>query len=207
MGNRLYRPVGLKELELIYDSGFKRFPPRLVGQPIFYPVLNEEYAVQIAHDWNVKDKVSGFSGFVTCFEVDSDFINRYKTHIVGSRKHEEYWIPAEELTEFNDNIIGSINVLSAYYGKDYVGYDSQKFMLGNKSVIEQFLHLYKIKEYSGFDFVLEIQANQKMVYFNFPYWVAYDFSSGGISIEEKQKLVASIKTIWENKIKDIVLIE
>lgn len=35
----LYRPVGRKELDLIKESGFKRFPPRLFHQPIFYPVL------------------------------------------------------------------------------------------------------------------------------------------------------------------------
>lgn len=44
----LYRPVGLKEMELIAESGFKKFPPRLMWQPIFYPVLNEQYASQIA---------------------------------------------------------------------------------------------------------------------------------------------------------------
>ena len=36
----LYRPVGLEELELIYDSGMKAFPARMPKQPIFYPVLN-----------------------------------------------------------------------------------------------------------------------------------------------------------------------
>jgi hypothetical protein len=35
----LYRPVGKKELELIRASGFRAFPPRLPGQPFFYPVL------------------------------------------------------------------------------------------------------------------------------------------------------------------------
>ena len=40
----LYRPVGPKELALIAASGHREFPPRLPGQPIFYPVLNEEYA-------------------------------------------------------------------------------------------------------------------------------------------------------------------
>ena len=43
----LYRPVGPKELELIEQSGWKKFPPRLSEQPIFYPVMNEEYAIQI----------------------------------------------------------------------------------------------------------------------------------------------------------------
>ena len=50
----LYRPVGPKELALIEESGWQEFPPRLAYQPIFYPVLNSEYAVKIARDWNVK---------------------------------------------------------------------------------------------------------------------------------------------------------
>jgi len=50
----LYRPVGPKELAPIEASGWKEFPPRLPGQPIFYPVTNEEYATQIARDWNVR---------------------------------------------------------------------------------------------------------------------------------------------------------
>ena len=45
---RLWRPVGQSELDLIRDSGWQAFPPRLEGQPIFYPVLNEGYAIQIA---------------------------------------------------------------------------------------------------------------------------------------------------------------
>jgi len=40
----LYRPVGQEELNLIRDGGYREFPPRLQHQPIFYPVLNEEYA-------------------------------------------------------------------------------------------------------------------------------------------------------------------
>ena len=48
----LYRPVGTAELELITESGFTRFPPRLPEQPIFYPVLNERYAREIAERWN-----------------------------------------------------------------------------------------------------------------------------------------------------------
>jgi hypothetical protein len=66
----LFRPVGIHELRLIAASGFSRFPPRLPHQPIFYPVLEESYAVEIARDWNTKDESSGFLGFVTRFEVD-----------------------------------------------------------------------------------------------------------------------------------------
>ncbi|MCL2423744.1 MAG: hypothetical protein FWD11_07640 [Micrococcales bacterium] len=62
----LWRPTGPKELALVKESGWRRWPPRLADQPIFYPVLNEDYAVRIARDWNVP--ASG-AGYVTRFEV------------------------------------------------------------------------------------------------------------------------------------------
>ena len=50
----LYRPVGTEELELIRKTEYCAFPPRLPEQPIFYPVLNEKYATEIASKWNLK---------------------------------------------------------------------------------------------------------------------------------------------------------
>ena len=107
----LYRPVGPAELELIRDSGWKEFPPRLPEQPIFYPVLNQKYAAQIARDWNVKE--SG-SGYVTRFEVKSDYLEQFPRQVVGGSVHEELWIPAEELSEFNSNIVGLIEVVESF---------------------------------------------------------------------------------------------
>jgi hypothetical protein len=112
----LYRPTGKSELDLIEASGFTAFPPRLPEQPIFYPVTNEGYAAQIARDWNAKhnaDKV----GYVTRFEVRKEFLAGYETKIVGGREHEEYWIPAEDLEEFNRNIVGKIEVIAEFRGK------------------------------------------------------------------------------------------
>jgi hypothetical protein len=107
----LYRPVGPKELKLIAESGYTAFPPRLPDQPIFYPVLNEEYATQIARDWNVK--ASG-AGYVTRFRVRSDFLAKYTPQVVGGKVHAELWVPAEELPEFNRNIVGLIEVISEF---------------------------------------------------------------------------------------------
>ena len=109
----LYRPVGGEELELIRQSGFRQFPPRLPGQPIFYPVLNEEYATQIARDWNTKNSTSGV-GYVTRFEVNATFLSSYEVQTVGSSLHKEYWIPAKELPQFNENIVGTIEVISEF---------------------------------------------------------------------------------------------
>lgn len=107
----LYRPTGQAELDLIRQSGWKAFLPRLPEQPIFYPVLNEEYATQIARDWNTKD---GGVGYVVRFEVRKTFLARYQVQTAGARIHQEYWIPAEELAEFNDHIVGRIDLLSVF---------------------------------------------------------------------------------------------
>ena len=113
----LYRPVGEEELMLIRASAFTAFPPRLPHQPIFYPVLNEEYATQIARDWNTKDPASGYAGYVTRFHVRSEHAARYNTETVGARVHQELWIPAEELAEFNANIVGQIEVIAEFRGE------------------------------------------------------------------------------------------
>jgi hypothetical protein len=110
----LYRPVGRKELELIRASGFRAFPPRLPSQPFFYPVLNEDYAVQIARDWNIKDAASGYEGFVLRFSVRSEFLSKYDIQVVGSSTHREYWIPAADLPLLNSNIVGTIDIVGHY---------------------------------------------------------------------------------------------
>jgi hypothetical protein len=110
----LYRPVGQAELDLIRASGLRRFPPRLPHQPFFYPVLSEAYATQIARDWNTKDEGSGFVGYVLRFGARSDFLNHYEVHTVGSAEHREYWIPAADLEQLNENIVGTIDVLSEF---------------------------------------------------------------------------------------------
>jgi len=111
----LYRPTGQRELELIAESGFRRFPPRLPHQPIFYPVLRRSYAEQIAREWNTKDESSGFVGYVLEFQVDRAFLDYYQVHRAGSAEHDEYWIPGENLQDFNDHIIGQIEVISEFH--------------------------------------------------------------------------------------------
>ncbi len=113
----LFRPVGLHELKLISDLKFKAFPPRLEIQPIFYPVLNEEYAIQIAKEWNTRDKASGYVGYVTRFEVDDEYVAKFERKIVGARVHEELWVPAEELEEFNSHIVGQIEIIHTFQGE------------------------------------------------------------------------------------------
>ena len=116
---RLFRPVGVKELELIAASGWKAFPPRLPIQPIFYPVLELEYARQIARDWNTKEATSGYAGYVTAFDVDDAVAGRYPVQTVGAAVHRELWVPAEELDEFNAALLGPIEVVESFFGAQY----------------------------------------------------------------------------------------
>lgn len=113
----LFRPIGSKELALIEASGFRAFPPRLPEQPIFYPVTNEAYAIQIARDWNTKfneEKV----GYVTRFLVDAEYAAKFDRKVVGGRNHEELWVPAEQLDEFNAKIVGEIEVIHQFTEAD-----------------------------------------------------------------------------------------
>jgi len=90
-------------LEVVAENAITLYRP--VGQPIFYPVLNEPYAVQIARDWNTKDERSGYAGYVLRFKVKSSFLDNYEVHTAGSSEHREYWIPAADLDQFNENIV------------------------------------------------------------------------------------------------------
>jgi hypothetical protein len=107
----LWRPVGPKELELIRQANMRAFPPRLPDQPIFYPVLSEDYAIKIARDWNVP--ASGV-GYVTRFSVKRAFLSRYEVQKAGGSQHLEYWIPAEDLSALNAAIVGEIEVVATF---------------------------------------------------------------------------------------------
>ena len=107
----LYRPTGPEELALVEQSGFRRWPPRLPEQPIFYPVTNQAYAAEIAKNWNARD---GRAGYVTRFTVKSTFMGQYEIQTVGAKHHTEWWVPAEDLEKLNDNIVGTIEVVQTF---------------------------------------------------------------------------------------------
>jgi hypothetical protein len=109
----MYRPTGPEEWNLVLASGCRRWPPRLPEQPIFYPVANEQYAIEIARDWNVP---SSGQGFVTRFKVRGQFMDAYPLKVVGAARHAEWWIPAGELERLNDSIVGLIELVHQFGG-------------------------------------------------------------------------------------------
>jgi hypothetical protein len=191
----LFRPVGLQELSLIWDSGMREFPPRLSQQPIFYPVANLEYASKIARDWNTRE--SSFSGYVTKFCVDDSYLAGYEQHIVGSAVHVEYWIPAEHLPQFNAAIQGPITVESAYFGEAFEGFIPAGFGLKGRDAVAQFVAMAKTWDYSLMDFVCEVATNRKAIYLNFLFWSQFDFSTLGINPEQREATLKRLRDAWD----------
>ncbi|MCU0492394.1 MAG: hypothetical protein MUD01_12435 [Chloroflexaceae bacterium] len=200
---QLYRPVGLHELRLIYQSGMRAFPPRLPEQPIFYPVLNFAYAAQIAREWNTKSDT--FAGYVTEFAVDDGYVAQFERQIVGSRMHEELWVPAEQLAEFNRHIVGLITVSAAYFGPQFQGYAPTHFGMKDMSPVEQFSLLAHLLDYNGVDFLMESYANRMAIFLHFPFWKEHDFSERDISAAQKERVLAALASTWQERFPEVRL--
>jgi tetratricopeptide (TPR) repeat protein len=186
----LYRPVSLQEVELIYDNGMQAFPARLPQQPIFYPVLQLEYARQTAIKWNTKS--GQLAGYVTQFKVDDQYLSQFEQHTVGSSQHQELWIPAEEVEEFNKHIQGHIMVVEAYFSDGFQGFVPDQFGMQGKNAVEQFTWLANTYIYKRMDFYLEIKRNHKAVFLNYPFWQKHTFENPNL----KEKILKAIREAW-----------
>jgi hypothetical protein len=203
MPTTLYRPIGLQELALLWDSGMREFPQRLVQQPIFYPVVNLEYARQIARDWNTPDTNSGFAGFVTQFEVSSTYLSKFALHTAGSAAHQEYWIPARELNTFNKAISDLISVEEAFFGAKFTGYVPDDHRLKGLSATAQFTALSAILDYN--EFMSEVSANRKAVFLNCPFWLNTSLSNPGCSSKDRELFVTRLVKAWKSAKIDVPL--
>ena len=100
-------------------------------------ILNKDYAAQIARDWNTKAGTR--AGFVTRFEVDDTHVAKFERRVVGSRDHEELWVPAEELDAFNSHIRNRIVVTKAFFGDDFQGFVPDSCGLRGRNARQQFV--------------------------------------------------------------------
>lgn len=203
----LYRPVGLAELALMFDTQMRAFPPRLPEQPIFYPVLNRDYAIQIARDWNASSEQSGFSGFVTVFSIDSQYLEQFPVQTVGGSVHQELWVPAERLAEFNHEIRDRIGVTDVFFSDAYTGFIPSKFGLAGKTATEQLVCMAATFDYSGMDFICETAANNKAIYLNFPFWLSRDFSSHGVLLSQRDRVLDAMRQLWCQRFPQISLFD
>lgn len=183
----------------------RKFPPRLPQQPFFYPVANVDYARQIARDWNTRDKNSGFSGFVTRFDVASGYLSNFEQHTVGSLQHVEYWIPAGKLISFNEAIQGLVHVGEAFFGTSFTGYTPDTHSLEGRDAIAQFVALSRTWEQNRADLAGEVSHNRKTIFLNWLYWLQHDFSDVGVTANTKNELLRTLRRCWELNVIQIPL--
>jgi hypothetical protein len=195
--------MDIEELRLTYETGMKAFPPRKPEQPIFYPVLNLEYAIEIASRWNTESATG--AGYVAKFTVDDVYAARFEPHKVGSSHHTELWVPAEELAEFNEHLIPPILIVNAHFKPTFQGCVPATLGLRGKDAIAQFAALAQTSKYSGMDFRCEIAANNVAVFLNYGFWAQTDFSSRGISKTEQDRVLEAIRRIWSDVFPGIYL--
>jgi hypothetical protein len=187
----LYRPTGLEELRLIYHAKMRAFPPRLPEQPIFYPVIVEEYAQRIARNWNTTS--GSRAGFVTRFEVDGAYASAFEPHRVGDRSAVELWVPATELTEFNAHIVGPIEVVSAFFGDGYTGFTGEALDLIGREARAQFVALAHMLTSDIKGFADEIDANDMAVFLNFFFLEQHDFAPEGFGFVARDSVLEQVR--------------
>lgn len=191
---RLYRPVGLEELLLIYKSGMRAFPQRLPEQPIFYPVLKLSYAQQIARDWNTRSGT--FGGYVTRFTVDDAYGAQFPQKQVGAAEHVELWVPAESLEDFNQHITGPIELVDAYFGEGFRGSIPASGALKDKDASEQMAALHGLLDSDRATFSAEAMAQHAAMFANYPFWERTDFTSAGIDEARRDHVLAQLAAVW-----------
>lgn len=190
---KLFRPTGLEELRLVLQRDLRAWPARLPEQPIFYPVLNMAYAEQIARDWNTRSDRR--VGYVTEFAVDDAYIAQFNREVVGSSRHEELWVPAEQLDEFNAHLVGPITVVRAFFGENFTGLVPEAGGLRGKTAREQLQVLAAQFNHSLQDFHGEIMANREAVFLHIPFWRSQAAPS---SLEAPAgEVLAAVELAWK----------
>ena len=190
----LWRPVGMRELALVFDAGMRAFPSRLPEQPIFYPVLVEAYADQIASTWNTAE--DPFAGYVVEMEISDDYASRFAPQTVGSSMHRELWVPAEELEDFNGQLTKPLSVRRAFFGRRFRGHVPEKFGLRGADAYKQIQAMIGTMDYSSFDFMMEVSAIMATFFLIFPFWKAAGAERLGVDAVQLERCLDLIRKSW-----------
>jgi hypothetical protein len=190
----LWRPVGLAEMALVFESEMRAFPPRLPEQPIFYPVLVQDYADQIARDWNTQNEPH--AGYVLRMEIPDDYAAGFSAQTAGGTVHRELWVPAEELETFNAKMTTPITVERAFFGARFRGHVPEKFGLRGADAYKQIATMIGTMDYSMFDFTMEVSANRLSFFLNFPFWTCAGAERLGVEPVQLDRCLDAIRKAW-----------
>jgi len=115
-------------------------------------------------------------------------------------------VPAQQLGEFNSQILNRIELVQAFFGESFHGYIPSNFGLRGKTAFEQFVALSEVSQIAGMDFILEIKSNHKAVFINYPFWSNADFAEVGIPAAERERVLKGIASVWASAFPEVSLL-
>ncbi len=141
------------------------------------------------------------------FNIKNGYAGKFQKEIVRGKQHEELWIPAEELVEFNNNIIGHIDVIAAYFGEGFVGSPPETGFTNKSATADEYLQLLlNTFEYNSMDFRGSVVMNYKSVFCNYAYWKQRDIALLTAKDNNKAKyLLPAIADTWQSNFIGITL--
>lgn len=101
-----------------------------------------------------------------------------------------YWVPAEELEEFNRNIEGHIDVLGAYFGPQFRGF------MPDRGPLEGLDAASLLSALASADSRQVILENHEAVFLPYPFWEQQDSSGSSISEDERKQVLSEIRAAW-----------
>ena len=125
---------------------------------------------------------------MTRFEVEDDYVSRFERHIVGGREHEELWVPAEELTEFNRRIVGKIERIAAYSGPRFRGHVPDEGQLANLDAASQLVRLAAL----GNELYREVAVNHLAVFLHYRFWGQGEFPE----VVDRERMLGETRDAW-----------
>jgi hypothetical protein len=78
----------------------------------FYPALTKQFALETTRLWKLPD---WGTGYLTRFKISAQYVRDFEVQSLSGEVYEELWVPAEELSIFNQNIVGRIEVVQVLH--------------------------------------------------------------------------------------------
>lgn len=113
----LFRPTGLKDLQVARDAGWSARPAYRPDRSTFYPVTSQRSAEQIALDRTSVLPASDGPGPVTRFATSMDCAAGHPGHLAGSKEDDEPRVAADALSASKTKPVEPVSVALPYRSK------------------------------------------------------------------------------------------
>ncbi len=195
---RIFKPVGLEELRLMYEANMRSLAPGGPDHSAATFHLDNGEADAVARSRITKD--DPFAGYVVQVDVDEEGAAVLSRFLTGEGTRRKAHLPAEEVPRLNDHLAGQMTVTSAHFGPEFRGYIPTMFNFAHRDALGQFVMLANLLDYSRMDFIGEIHANSAAVFLHLPYWSDCNLDRTDVPEPKRSSILASILDTWSKEL-------